>query len=353
MEKVAVIGTGFISLDKHLPAWLRLRPSARVVALCDVDRDSAERAARQFDVPSAYDDVRAMLEREKPDLVDICTPPRTHADIAVMALEAGSHVLIEKPMAPTVEECERIIEAGLKHDRRVGVAHSELFYPVVTETRRRVERGDIGDLKGMRIFRSTPVSYMTAHPDHWANKLPGGVIGETGPHVVYLTQAFVGPIEDVGVHGRKLMPEYPWSPFDDYRLELMGREATGSAALTYTNHHWAAQVDLWGTGGIIKIDLQSKVSVDYGRSRLSPRTVGVSAIGEAMQITSSALATGTRYLAGRFRNTHEILIREFFRATGNGRSFSVTGEDGRETVRVMQMVAERLNADIGRARGTP
>ena len=345
MEKVAVIGTGFISVDKHLPAWRRLRPSARVVALCDLDRDSAERAARRFDVPSAYDDVRDMLEREKPDFVDICTPPRTHADIAAMALEAGAHVLIEKPMAMSVEECDRIIEAETESGKRVGVVHSELFYPPLVEARKRVQRGDIGEFKGMRILRSVSVDYMTANADHWANRLPGGVIGETGPHLVYHTLAFINPIRHVWVHARKLMPQYPWSPFDDYRIELIGEHATSSIVFSCTNHHWAAPIDIWGSDGLLRVDLQGKTLVRSDRPDLSPKTIGISSIREAAQIAVGTFTTSARFLAGRFRNTHEILIEEFFDRAVRGLAPPVTSQEGRETVRVMNTIVGRLDEE--------
>ena len=111
------------------------------------------------------------------------TAVRTHADIAVMALEAGAHVLIEKPMAIDVSECDRI-SRGLPRfgQKQVCIVHSELFYPCFMEARERVDAGDIGEFRGMRTFRSTPRNYMTSIRDHWANRLPGGVIGETGPH---------------------------------------------------------------------------------------------------------------------------------------------------------------------------
>src|SRR5258708_12332793 len=69
-----------------------------------------------------------MLAKERPDLVDICTPPKTHAQIAIQVIRAGSHVLIEKPMAQTVEECDAIIAAAAEKNVKVCVAHSDLFY---------------------------------------------------------------------------------------------------------------------------------------------------------------------------------------------------------------------------------
>src|SRR5256885_13239843 len=101
------------------------------------------------------------------------------------------------------------------------------------KARELVAEGRIGTLRGMRIFLSTPTDYITSNPEHWANKLPGGVIGETGPHIVYMTLAFINPIVDVHAAGRKLLPEYPWSPYEDYRIDLAGETATASIILTY------------------------------------------------------------------------------------------------------------------------
>ncbi len=345
----AIIGAGFISAKRHLPAWLRLRRDVRVAAVCDLDLDRAEAVSREFGVPSAYDDVRQMLDMERLDFVDVCTPPSAHADIAAAALKAGAHVLVEKPLAATVEECERIIEAERESRGRVWAAHTELFHPCVVEARKRVERGEVGDLTGMRIFYSTPVTLMTADPSHFANRLPGGVIGETSPHVAYLAGAFIGTIRDVWARGRKFLSEYTWSPFEDYRLELTGSRATCSAALTYTSKHSAFLLELWGTEGLIKIDMQSKILAAYDRVSQSPWGIGVSSLREAAQIASGALANGFGYLAGRFRNIHDRLIREFVERSVNGLPPSVTAGDGLETVRVMSVISEQLQSQASPA----
>ena len=348
MYKVAIIGAGFISAKRHLPAWLRLRRNLSVVAVCDLNRAQAEAVSRKFGVPAAYDDIQQMLETERPDFVDVCTPPGTHADIALAALQADSHVLIEKPMAMNVEDCERIIQAERESKGQVTVAHTELCHPSVIEACRRIKRGDIGDFTGMRIFYSTPVTLMTADSGHFANRLPGGTIGETSPHVVYLSEAFIGPVRGVWTRGQKILPEYPWSPFEDYRLELMGDHTASSVVLTYTSQHSAFLLELWGTEGILKIDMQSKVLVNYDRVNQSPRGIGVSAFKEATQIATGAFTNGVSYLAGRFRNIHDRLIREFFKRSVNGLPPAVTSEDGLETVRVMNLIGKQLQSQVER-----
>lgn len=340
--KVGLIGSGFIAKQKHLPAWQTLGDKARVVALCDPNVAQAEELARVHGIPKVYSDFREMLQAERLDAVDICSPPRTHAELAIRSLEAGAHALIEKPMAISTEECDRIIAASKQTGRKICVAHSDLFYPSFVKARALLAQGAIGEFRGMRIFLSTPVDYITSKPDHWAHRLPGGVIGETGPHVVYMTLAFINPIREVQVRARKQLPQFPWSPFEDYRLELSGETATCSVALTYATDRWANQLDLWGSEGHIKFDLETQTLVHHGRSDLKPVTLGMATIQEASQMLLSTAGTSLRYATGAFENTHERLVREFVESIQNGAPPPVTPEEGREAVRVMDLIVSQL-----------
>ncbi len=342
MQKVALIGTGFIAVEKHLPAWQKAKGMARVVALCDVDLQRAKQIAQQFGIPKVYSEFQALLEAENPDLIDICTPPATHAALALQAIERGAHVLIEKPMAVTTPECDAILAAAREKNRKVCVAHSDLFYPAFIKARELVRRGIIGEFRGMRIFLSTPVDYMTSKPNHWAHRLQGGVIGETGPHVVYLTLAFINPVHHVRVHAQKLLPEFPWSRFEDYRLELIGEKAVSSITLLYTTRHWGAQVEIWGSEGALKLDLESQTLVRYRRGHLTHFAVALSGLSEAAQIVKCLLRTGVDVLTQRFQNTHALLIRQYLESVRNGAEPPVTAQEGREAVRVMSLIVEQL-----------
>lgn len=344
MYRAAIVGTGFIAAEKHLPAWRRLRREVKVVAVCDIDLPRAEAVRRAFGVPRAYADAGRMIAAERPDFVDICTPPDTHAVVAEAALAADADVMIEKPLATTPEDCERIIAAQRRSKGRVEVAHTELFHPLVAKAQRAIKGGEIGDFVGMRIFYSTPVSLFTAVPDHFVNRLPGGAVGETGPHVAYLSEAFIGPIRKVWARGRKITPEYVWSPFEDYRLELMGDQAVSSVVLTYTSEHSAFLLELWGADGVLKIDMQGKVLVNYRRSNRSPFGIGWSLARESAQIALGACVNGVGYLAGRFRNIHDRLIAEFVRRSVKGLSATVTAQDGLRNVQVMNSITAQLQS---------
>jgi predicted dehydrogenase len=284
-----------------------------------------------------------MYAKEKLDLVDVCTPPKTHAPLTIEALENYAHVLLEKPMATSLVECDEIIAAAKRTKRSVSLAHSDLFYPSFMKARQMVESGAVGKFRGMRIFLSTPCDYMTSKPDHWANKLPGGVLGETGPHVVYMTLAFIKQVKDIQICAQKLLPEFPWSRYEDYRINLIGEHATSSIALTYATKQWAAEVELWGTDGLLRVDLESQSLVQYSRGSLGPLEVGASTLRDAIGSIWTAGIAGVRLATRQHLTTHDILIQNFARSIRDGVAPAVTLEEGRESIRVLDLLVAELD----------
>jgi predicted dehydrogenase len=347
--KVAVLGAGLIATAKHLPALRNLKGSVELCGVCDIDLAQASKAVHGFPSAKPYTDLARLLAEQKPDIVDICTPPKLHAAMALRCLDAGAHLVIEKPLAQTVEECDRIIEAAKRAGRQVCVAHSDLFYPAFVRARQAVDEGRIGRVVGMRIHLSTPRDYITSKRDHWAHALPGGVFGESGPHVVYMTLAYLNRVREVRVLGRKLLPEYPWSAYEDYRVELVGDALTCTATLTYATSQWGAEVELWGTDGTIRIDLESQTMTRRSRKELKAIPVGISALTEAAQIVTSGARSALERVLGRSAQTHQELLQAFVAALRAGDPSPVPAEQGRESIRVMNLITQQLDAASGLA----
>jgi predicted dehydrogenase len=345
--RAAIVGAGLIARKKHLPAFLKHKSKVDLVALCDLDQAAAGSLANQFGIPRTYADLNEMIEKEQLQLVDICTPPQTHVKLATAAIERGCNVLIEKPMALSVAECDKIVNAAKQHNVKVCVGHSDLFYYPFMQARELIANGAIGDFRGMRIFLSTPTDYMTSHPDHWAHKLPGGVIGETGPHIVYLTLAFINPIKRVTVEALKVL-DYPWSKYDDYRINLIGEKAISSVTLSYTTDQWAARVDLLGSKGILSLDLEAMYLVNSRRPVLKPVPLGLSVITESGQMLQNLVSKSLRVATGKYQNTHDILVARFVDSIRKGSASPVTAEEGREAVRVLAMIVEALERQEAR-----
>src|SRR4051812_1622105 len=126
-SSVAILGAGYIA-DWHCQALRGLR-GVRVVAACDRDAGRARRLADRYRIPQTFTDLVAMLDEAKPDVVHVLLPPEHHVAAAEQILRAGTHVLIEKPMALTADDCRALGELARQHGRAVGVGHNFLFAP--------------------------------------------------------------------------------------------------------------------------------------------------------------------------------------------------------------------------------
>jgi predicted dehydrogenase len=340
--KVAVVGAGFISSNRHLPAWRSLGRKVELVGLSDLNREMGQKIGAQFRVKQVYSDAAEMIVKGKPDVVDICTPPATHARLALLAMENGCHMMIEKPMALTNADCDAIVAGAKQHNVKVCVGHTGLFYEPFIRSRKMVERGAIGKFQGMRVVISTPTDYMTSNRDHWAHKLPGGAIGETGPHAVYMSLAFMNRVERVTVDGLKQLPQYPWSQYEDYRINLIGDTGISSIHVNYASNQWMSWVEIAGSTGTLILDLHGRVVTRLNRSTLTVPAFAVSILGQAAQIFKEAGLTTIKLVTRQEASTHENLIRGFANSLLDGTSVPVAAEEGREAVRVMGLIADQL-----------
>jgi predicted dehydrogenase len=142
--KTAVFGTGFMG-RVHLEALRRLG-NVQVVALASLEEDVARRMAAQFSVGRVEADYRKVLEDPSIDAVHICTPNSQHFPMAHDALQAGKHVVCEKPLATSVADAQTLVAAAAKAGRRDCLNHNLRSYPVVQQIRRLCEAGDLGEI---------------------------------------------------------------------------------------------------------------------------------------------------------------------------------------------------------------
>jgi predicted dehydrogenase len=145
MVKVAVIGVGSMGKN-HARVYSEL-PEAHLMAVADASNELAESTAQRFGVKS-YQDYREMLEIERPEAVSIAVPTALHEEVALAALEKGAHVLVEKPIAATLEEGRRIIQRAHTLGRHLMVGHIVRFNPAIQALKQKLIAGELG-----RIFQ--------------------------------------------------------------------------------------------------------------------------------------------------------------------------------------------------------
>src|SRR6476660_9162659 len=200
---IGLIGYAFMGAA-HSQAWrtaphffdLPLRPELTVLA----GRNAAAvaDAAGRLGWSSTETDWRRVIERNDVDLVDVCTPGDTHAEIAIAALEAGKHVLCEKPMANTVAEAEAMAEAAARAAERgvrsmVGFTYRRV--PAIGLARQLVAEGRLGEIRHVRAQYLQDWIADPAAPMSWRlekDKAGSGALGDIGAHVVDLTQYITG-----------------------------------------------------------------------------------------------------------------------------------------------------------------
>jgi predicted dehydrogenase len=142
--KTAIFGTGFIG-RVHLDALRRLE-SVEAVALADTNLGLAQRLAAGFAISAIVADYRTILGDAAIEAVHICTPNAQHFSMAKEALEAGKHVVCEKPLATTVEEANKLVALATQKGLRNCVCHNLRYYPLVQQLRRMREAGDLGEI---------------------------------------------------------------------------------------------------------------------------------------------------------------------------------------------------------------
>lgn len=141
---VGVIGTGFIG-PAHIEALRRL-PGVEVVALADVDEATAKAKADSLGVAQSYGDYRRLLARDDVQAVHICTPNYLHFEMSRQALEAGKHVVCEKPLALEAKEAAALVELAAKK-KLVNVVHFNIrYYPLMRQVKVMAEKGELGDI---------------------------------------------------------------------------------------------------------------------------------------------------------------------------------------------------------------
>jgi predicted dehydrogenase len=135
--KVGIIGCGQIAMT-HIP-YVLAQPDARIVGLADASDGRARELATRFHIPSVHRTLTDLLNTERPDVVHILTPPQTHATLAIAAMEAGCHVLVEKPMAVNLVEAEAMEAVARRRGVKLCVDHNRLFDPAFVRAKALVE----------------------------------------------------------------------------------------------------------------------------------------------------------------------------------------------------------------------
>ena len=202
MINVAVIGLG---VGRTHLATYQQHPDATIRGVVDIDTDLAADMGKTFGV-SSYASINALLANQQIDAASICTPPGVHADQVETLTAAGVHVLLEKPIASSLTDCRRIIDAGDRANVTVMVAQKKRFIPAYAFLKERFG-GEFGQPLWVNVKYALG---RVTKPWFWDEADGGGPIVENAIHVFDLIRFLMGDVESVFAEGGNLfMPDYP------------------------------------------------------------------------------------------------------------------------------------------------
>jgi predicted dehydrogenase len=200
--KVAIVGTGQIATKARIPAYKSNR-NVELVAFVDINTARTKRVARKFNVKNVYSSIDELLSEQDVDVVSICTPPNTHADLAIKALNYGAQVLVEKPMADSLEKGKKMFEVSKARQRILWVSSYRRFVPNFRRAREQILKGKLGHVYCVEDIQLTPSPLLTWGKSLWYYQPgSGGVLLDFGPHCFDLFNYLLGDFpEAVSVVG--------------------------------------------------------------------------------------------------------------------------------------------------------
>lgn len=325
---VGVIGTGGIASNQHMPA-LEKQPDVKILAVCDVNEQSAKNAAERFNVPHMFTDYQKLLEMDEIDAVHVCTPNIFHMPPTVDALNAGKHVMVEKPLARNAVEGAQMVEAAKRNGKKLMVAQNMRFTPEAQTLKRFIDAGELGEIYFARVWalRRRGIPSWGVFTDK--EKQGGGPLIDIGVHALDLTLYLMGHPKPVTTSGQAFTkigntPGHVgvWGPWDHTK---------------YTVEDYAA--------GFIRLDngasiiLESSFAANLGDERMNSTLLGTKGgadtsplkiygeqYGTLIDITPAHMPKWSAY---------EAEVRGFYDAIQNDTEPPVTGEQALNVMKIL------------------
>ncbi|MET3847501.1 MULTISPECIES: Gfo/Idh/MocA family protein [unclassified Paenibacillus] len=348
--KIGIIGCGGIAKGKHLPALAKQRHKAEMTAFCDIELDRAELAAKEYGTEEAkvYTDYKELLKDPSIDVVHVLTPNSTHAVITVAALEAGKHVMCEKPMAMNTAEAQQMLDAAKRTGKKLTIGYQNRFRADSRALYAACEQGDLGEVYFAKAhaIRRRGVPTWGVFMD--IEKQGGGPLIDIGTHALDLalwTMDNYKPKLVVGSAFHKLKDKMdgnmfgPWNP-EEFKVEdsAFGFIKMENGATITLEASWAlnminakeAQVTLCGTEGGAEMfgdAWDNKGTVTFNHARY----------GQLVE-TSTSVGGGIAFYEGESLNAGELEAKQWIDAILEDREPLVKPEQALVVTQILEAI---------------
>jgi UDP-N-acetyl-2-amino-2-deoxyglucuronate dehydrogenase len=325
-----VVGCGDVSVV-HLQAIENL-PGAELVAICDTDESRRSAAAERYGVPG-FAGHREMIDAVRPDVVHVTTPHHQHVDVAIDCLEAGVPVLVEKPVAHTLAEADRLIAAARRRPEvHIGICLQNRYNTATRTAYNLLRSGELGQIRGgsatVLWHRNPP--YYQSRP--WRGRVRdsgGGVLINQAIHTLDLMEWLLGDVVSVRGHAGRYALDGVVDVEDTAHLlldhENGARSVVFATVTNVTDSPVMIEITTENAGLLIRGDL----TVTYADGRVET-------------IAEPVVTTGGRAYWGA---SHELLIADFYRSLADPEPFWIGPEEGVKSLRVIAQIYQSQGKD--------
>lgn len=342
--RTAVIGYGKVA---HLHAQaLRSLPMSEFVAVCGRNAERAQAFAQQYGV-AAFTSVHDMIEQADVQAVVICTPHPAHAAPAVEAAALGAHVLVEKPLASTLADCDAMIAAAEQSGVKLGVVSQRRFYEPVQRVRAAIDAGKIGRpaLGTVVMYGWRDEAYYRSDPwrGQWIAE-GGGVLVNQAPHQLDLLQWLMGPIDEVFGYWDNL--NHPAIEVEDTAVAVLRFKGGGVGSIVVSNSQKPGifgKVHIHGSNGASAgVQTEGGAMFIAGMSSIQepPYNDLWTVPGEEALLDQWRAADRAAFEQWNDPALHYLTLqnRDFLEAILEDRDPAVTGQAGRVTVEIFTAI---------------
>ncbi|MDR9487298.1 Gfo/Idh/MocA family oxidoreductase [Salibacter sp.] len=323
--RFGIMGCGYIA-QRHLKHIID-HPGATAVGLYDTFNDAAQSLENEYQVP-CYTSLDAFLGSDC-DMVVICTPNGTHADLAIKAMKAGKHVLVEKPMATSVQDAQKMVDTAKELNRFLYVVKQNRYNPPVQAVKKIIDNNKLGELQlvSLNCYWNRNEAYYKNSDWKGTKKLDGGVLYTQFSHFIDILYYFFGDIDGVngyiGNLGHHNLIEFEDTGSFNFKVKS-GGVGNMSVSTCAFNQNMEGSITIIADNGTIKIGGKYLNTIDY------QQTDGF----DIKHLPQSSPANNYGFYQGSMSN-HDKVIDNVVEALNGEAEIMTTADDGLQVVKMI------------------
>lgn len=322
MIQFAIVGCGHIA-KKHVEA-IQKAPGAELVAVCDTNPQRLQEYVTEYGV-KGYTDLAEMLQDDAIDVVNICTPSGYHASLAVQAADAGKHLIVEKPIALTLEDADAIIDACNRNGVKLSVVHPNRFRPAIKVLKQAMEEGRFGKLShaNATVRWNRNQEYFDKDPWRGTKALDGGVLMNQAIHNLDLMLWMMGDPEEVSSFSATRLRNIE---AEDVSVGVVrfknGALGVVEAAVTIYPRNLEETLSIFGESGTVKVGGTTANRIETWKME-----------SYSDEKIADLIATIDQDPMGK--PGHQCIVEDMVESIQENREPVVTGEDGKKALRLI------------------